>query len=306
MREDENDSTELAVVDEPQQEQAQSRSLADLREHAMATSPAVMQRALAEYSQRRTTFREWLRSQLKEGLHFGYPPGCEPKVDDRGYIGVWSKNGTVWYPPEQWQPKPSFYLCGADFVVDLMGLRPVYSPDLEGWQMAGSVAGIFVYKCELLSKANGTLVGEGRGSSKVAQRRDENGAVKMAMKSAKVSAVLNAYGLSDLFTQDMEDGPDKPVHDAPAKKTDAPKAQPRGKRVSPKELGDVCVRYRTWITNDTLVAPTPEALAEFASKVTGVSFAYDTVLKSDNWTQETLKKFSDEVAKHEPPPMEPN
>jgi len=276
--------SELALADDQPREQ--SKALADLRSHAMATTPEAMRHALAEYSLRRNSFRVWLREQLIEGVHFGFPPGCEPK-------------GNV--NPKQWVSKPSLYQSGADFVVDLMGLRSEYQPDMDGWVMAGSIQGCFVYKCELFSRANGELVSEGRGSSRVGGKRDTNGAVKMAMKCAKVSAVINAYGLSDLFTQDLENPPDKEEHEVPGKKTDATKTQPRGKRVTPDQLKAVCVRYRTWITNDTLVAPTPEALAEYASQATGAEFTAGTVLKSDNWTQELLKKFSDEVAKHEPP-----
>jgi hypothetical protein len=50
------------------------------------------------------------------------------------------------------------------------------------------------------------VLGEGRGAGVAGvKRRDGNGAVKIAQKSAKIDAVINTLGLSDLFTQDLED-----------------------------------------------------------------------------------------------------
>ncbi len=61
---------------------------------------------------------------------------------------------------------------------------------------------------------NGTVVGSGLGTCSslenkyVDRPRDlENTIAKMAMKRAKVAATLDAFGLSDRFTQDMEDAP---------------------------------------------------------------------------------------------------
>lgn len=72
----------------------------------------------------------------------------------------------------------------------------------------------YVVRCELVKRTDGEVVGEGIGSastleSKYIDRpRDlENTVLKMAQKRAFVAATLNAYALSDRFTQDMEDIP---------------------------------------------------------------------------------------------------
>jgi len=36
---------------------------------------------LQEYDNRRDFFLEWLLSHLKEGTHYGFPPGCTPPLD---------------------------------------------------------------------------------------------------------------------------------------------------------------------------------------------------------------------------------
>lgn len=180
-------TTELAIAEPPKA----GKALADLRSASLSVPVEVMQQALAEYRERRDFFREWLKAQLIAGVHYGVPPGCEPRESPRR---------------EQWQHKPSLYKAGADFICDLMQVEPRWEVDMDAWKQLGEPIGAFVMKCRLLSKSNGEVVGEGRGVHKDGQKKmDANGAIKMAEKKAKVDAVLNAYGLSDLFTQDLED-----------------------------------------------------------------------------------------------------
>jgi hypothetical protein len=76
----------------------------------------------------------------------------------------------------------------------------------------------YVYKC-VIKKLDGTVIGECDGSAStletkyISRPRDmENTIVKMAQKRAYVGAVLNAFGLSDRFTQDLEDIEPAVVH----------------------------------------------------------------------------------------------
>lgn len=216
--------------------QAEHTELVDLRQGMMSLPPERMQAALSQYVERRDTFRDWLLSQLKQGIHYGYVPGTEPKFDGEGNLisSRWDKksNGyvTTKIHPKSWHSKPGLYKAGAEFIVDLMGIRAEYSPDQVGWQQLGAIAGNFVIKCKLFSRASNEVIGEGIGARKVGQKGgDENNAIKMASKSAMVAAVINAYGLSDLFTQDTED--DKPPpHENPEESKSAPKERPRAER----------------------------------------------------------------------------
>ncbi len=247
-------SEQSLIVDSPQP--AENTALADLRSTAMNLPAERMQAALAEYADRRQSFRDWLLAQLVEGLHYGYVPGTEPKFDAAGNMisSRWDKkanDGRGGYisqhvSPKSWQAKRCLYKAGAEFIVDLMGVRGEYAADVAAWQQLGGQAGNFVIKCKLVSRATGEHVGEGIGARKVGTKGgDENNAVKMAQKSALVAAVLNSYGLSDLFTQDLDDKP--PAHDNPEPNETAPRAKPRSERKTEPEVDPVLEARRVLI-----------------------------------------------------------
>jgi hypothetical protein len=235
---------ETGLITTDQQPEQTGGALSDLRQFAMALPSDRIQEGLEEYAERRKAFRDWLKSKLVEGIHYGYPPGCEPKYDDKGNQLVWMKGGYKAMPESQWTFKPSFYKAGADFVCDLMGLRDEYKADMDGWAQLGSPKETFVYACYLYSKSTGELIGEGRGVRAVGQKGgDANNAIKMAKKSSKVDAVLNAYGLADLFTQDIEDTPPgPPKHENPDRNQNAAKATPRSKRQT-EQLYNECDKF---------------------------------------------------------------
>lgn len=228
---------QLALTDEPQAVAVPERPPANDLRHAMMSLPVERQNQfLALYKESRDNFRGWLMSQLIEGVHYGIVPGCEPKEKDINgvkHFGVWNKkadNGKgkmEWYPHTQWTPKPSLYAAGADFICDVCGVRDEYETDAVGWQQMGGKAGTAVVKCRLKSRATDELIGESLGAHY--SQWDANNALKMASKCAKVGAVINAYDLRDLFTQD--DPNDKPPpNDNPGENEAAPKAEPRAKR----------------------------------------------------------------------------
>lgn len=232
----------------------------DLR-HAMMTLPVEQQDVmLAEYVVRRDNFRRWLMHQLEEGKHYGVPPGCEPKQTN----------------PRQWQAQPSLYAAGADLLCDLLTLRAEYKADIDAWQQLGSKPGYVVMICRLYSRANGTLIGEGRGARKEGQKGgDLNNAIKMAQKSAKVDAVLNCYGLRDMFTQDLENLPTP--HENPEPNPSAPTAPPRGG--APVSRDQCAALYAYWQQK----YPT-EGKSEYELWVRGVARRGFAVFKSHEWT----------------------
>lgn len=250
----------------------------DLR-HRMMTLPVEQQNVLlAEYKARRDNFRVWLMEQMEQGVHYGTPPGCEPKANVK---------------PEQWQAQPSLYAAGADLLCDLLCLRAEFACDIVAWQQFGSKPGYIVVVCKLFSRANGELVGEGRGARKEGQKGgDANNAVKMAQKSAKVDAILNAYGLRDVFTQDLEI-PTQPLHDNPDPNPESPREQPRGKRepaakqaVSREQCAALLAAWKTLPGNQS--EPSGDTskwhgrFFGFARKVTARDFDPS---KAANWTQ---------------------
>lgn len=175
----------------------------------MALMPVEQQQVvLAEYKLRRDCFRDWLRKQLQQGVHYGYPPGCEPREGvQNGVKGAFVKGKFV--PASQWTFKPSFYDAGAAFLVDLLKFRCEYEADPVAWAQGGSKVGHYHTNCTIFSRTTGDKLGQGVGAYKVDNQHDDNAAKKMAKKCAKVDAVLEVLALKDLYTQD--EGNDSPA-----------------------------------------------------------------------------------------------
>ena len=285
----EADDAALPAVAEKTPDPPQRTALTDLRSGAMRMPVDQMPVALADYAARRKTLRDWLREQMVEGVHYGYPPGCEPKIEMRNgvpHVGVWfrGKNGQRgeyrWFPESQWTSKHSLYKSGADFVCDLMGIRCEFEADLTAWQQLGSPSGTFVVVCRGVSRETGEVIGEGRGVRKVGQEGGGgNNALRMAQKAAKVDMVRNAYGLSDLFTQDVEDGP-APPDGNPEQRPDAPHAAPRGERVTRDECLQLLERWHNVVGGDQ------DDFRRWASNVTGLSI--EAVSVPNGWTRGAL------------------
>ena len=133
---------------------------------------------------------------MREDIHYGKIPGASK--------------------PSLWQP-------GAQLLDNLHGYAPLFDliDKVEDW-----VQGFFQYryKCRLIQRRDNIIVGEGIGSCNSKEKKyriavyhgeDEGMPVdprdnvntyeKMAQKRAHVMATLNATGLSDIFTQDVED-----------------------------------------------------------------------------------------------------
>lgn len=99
----------------------------------------------------------------------------------------------------------------------------------------------YVVECEIVHRETGLVVGSCLGAASTMEskyidrpREMENTIAKMAEKRAHVGAVLNAFGLSEQFTQDVEDNPSAygPGDTAPAasgEPTKQPAAKPAAK-----------------------------------------------------------------------------
>lgn len=104
------------------------------------------------------------------------------------------------------QSKPSLFKPGSEKFLSLFRLTARFEKDADTYEMSGSEPGTFAYKC-LLYASDRTVVGEGRGVSKLSEKSNWtiNNAVKIAEKRAQIDAVLRTGALSDFFTQDLED-----------------------------------------------------------------------------------------------------
>lgn len=104
--------------------------------------------------------------------------------------------------------KKSLGKAGSEKLCSIYNLSAQFIQDLDTCKaFEGSVKGLVALECNLYDK-NNECVAEARGASTLEKcDNDPNKCVKMAEKSAYISATIRATGLSDVFTQDLEDMP---------------------------------------------------------------------------------------------------
>lgn len=137
---------------------------------------------VAEESHKRQVLAKYVQSNMKAGVDF-----YTLQVGGR-------------------ETKPSLSKPGSEKVLSLFGWRAEFVKDTETWEMMGKREGLLCYICRLYTLKDGKLMGEGRGArDSKKDNGDINKAIKMAEKSAQIDAILRTGGLSDLFTQDLED-----------------------------------------------------------------------------------------------------
>ena len=150
----------------------------------MDAPTSVFKTGLDRRKANRKTLMEWIRSSLVEGR-------------DYGSITIKGKKS-----------KPSLLKPGAEKICGMLGLIPTF-PNLNRFEesaISGKTINSIILKCELTNQG-GKVVGEGIGARFVEQqdKGDLNKSLKMAVKSAMIDSVLRCAGLSEIFTQDMEE-----------------------------------------------------------------------------------------------------
>jgi hypothetical protein len=167
--------------------------------------PTALQTELERYATVRGVFVDWLFSNLVAGVDYmlihrrlGRGPQKQPcpnRADAKGSRC------------EQCGGKATLCKPGSEKLCGLLQLRPRFRRDVEAWEMLGSELGLVALVCELTTAAD-VVVAEGRGARHRDQDQgDVNKTVKMVQKSAQTDAVLRCAGLSELFSQDLEDMP---------------------------------------------------------------------------------------------------
>lgn len=207
-------------------EAPQSQAVALRPANPMDVAPAEFKGALARRSENRKTLIEWIRSSLVAGTDYGKihtkkrdscrhggPPNCTPEKE-----------------PFHWS-KDSLRKPGAEKICGMLGVTVVF-PNLRDYEQAalsGTEIGSILLRCQILA-ADGTVLADGVGARTPDQGDDLNKALKMACKSAHIDATLRMAGLSELFTQDIEDMPASAFdreEPAPARHFGAGRGKPR-------------------------------------------------------------------------------
>lgn len=172
-------STEIATVESPTVPQPRPSNPLDL-------APGEFREALARRGDNRRALIEWVRSSLVDGVDFGAVP-----LRRGGFS------------------KPSLRKPGAEKICGMLGVTASF-PTLKDYEAAvieGRPLQQIVLRCHLLGP-DGQIVADGVGARSVEQDHgDINKSLKMAAKSAHIDATLRMAGLSEIFTQDLEDMP---------------------------------------------------------------------------------------------------
>ncbi len=142
--------------------------------------------ALARRGENRSSLITWVRDALVDGTDYG---------------AIKRSNGSM--------TKPSLRKPGAEKICGMLGVIPTFPTlkDYEQLALQGIPIDQIILRCHLLS-ASGDVLADGVGARSLKQDNgDLNKALKMACKSAHIDATLRMAGLSEIFTQDLEDMP---------------------------------------------------------------------------------------------------
>lgn len=158
---------------------------------------ATFSEGLDRRKQNRAALMVWVREALLEGADFGR---IHVVSKDKCRAGKECKN------PAHFS-KPSLFKPGAEKICGMLGVTVRYPTlaDYERAALMGAKLSQIIIRCEILD-ASGRVVADGVGARTIAQDYgDLNKALKMAEKSAHIDATLRMAGLSEVFTQDIED-----------------------------------------------------------------------------------------------------
>jgi hypothetical protein len=182
----------------------------------------------------RKALMEWVRDALVEGVDYGS------------------------IPTRRGPSKPSLWKPGAEKICGMLGVT-VHYPTLHDYEQV-ALHGVqlvhVIIRCEI-KDASGRVVADGVGARSLKQDGgDINKALKMAEKSAHIDATLRMAGLSEIFTQDLEDMVGAPVESPEAKTAPAPPAtitpaQHRQLEARIAELGLDRERVKSWVLRAT-------------------------------------------------------
>ena len=188
--------------------------------------PVALKQQLDRYTVTRKVFLEWISSELRAGTDYMVihrkvrGQDCPNKADATANRCAACKGKATLCKP------------GSEKIAGLLQLTPKFRRDTESLDMVRNVEGLVAFVCELVN-ADGQVVAEGRGARAVAQDfGDVNKSLKMCEKSAQIDATLRLAGLSEVFTQDLEDGgiredEEKPPFTPPRRASDNQKATDR-------------------------------------------------------------------------------
>ncbi len=157
----------------------------------MDSEPEMLSRSLERRSQNRQQVMEWVWCNLVEGTDYGrihVVRDCPNKKKGCDVMSHYSK--------------PSLWKAGAEKIAGMLNLRAEWPELVDMLERLRDGSKVIALRCLLIDQY-GNIVSEGAGARSLdSDYGDPNKALKMAKKSSLIDAVLNAAGLSEVFTQD--------------------------------------------------------------------------------------------------------
>lgn len=159
-------------------------------------SPEAFSGALARRGTNRKALMDWVRSSLVPGV-------------DYGRIHVVSKSkcphGNACTIPGHFS-KDCLFKPGSEKIAGMLGVTPTF-PTLNKYEdsaLAGVELKQIILRCHMVD-ASGRIVADGIGGRSLdTDYGDLNKSLKMCAKSAMIDATLRMAGLSEVFTQDLD------------------------------------------------------------------------------------------------------
>lgn len=190
-------STEQLVDRPPAPVVKDDSQLAVIAANPLDLPAATFQEGLNRRKQNRAALMAWIRDALVDGSDFGrvHIANRSRCPDSRN-----CKN------PSHYS-KASLFKPGAEKICGMLGLTVRYPtlPEYERAALSGTQLSQIIIRCEIID-GSGRVVADGIGARIIAQDNgDINKSLKMAEKSAHIDATLRMAGLSEVFTQDIED-----------------------------------------------------------------------------------------------------
>lgn len=158
----------------------------------------IMRRSMEMEKETRLLREQYIKENLVQGVDYGgihINKNCQSPWDCK------NKNHFS---------KPILFKSGSEKFMSLLHLTAKFKKDVDTWQMLGEQKGLVAYICELYN-SKGEMMGEGRGAASMSESgATPNTIIKKAEKRAQMDAILRTGGLSDVFTQDLDDM-DQPI-----------------------------------------------------------------------------------------------
>ena len=213
-------SANTALISETSQEveKRNSSNVVTMPSSSIAVSPMDLpadqfSAALNRRKQNRQLLMEWLRTSLVNGIDYG---SIHVVGRDRCQLTQMGRMNEC--REASHYGKPCLLKPGAEKITGMLGMTVNFPslPDYEAAVFGEVPITVVILRCELRD-AHGHVVAQGVGARHLSQDfGDINKTFKMVEKSAHIDATLRLAGLSEMFTQDLDD---RPPTDADANST---------------------------------------------------------------------------------------